>query len=41
MDLDRINQLITYLKNDDLSYFDEFYNLTYEYIFYNIVKIVD
>lgn len=41
MELDRINELFMYLKNDDLSYFDEFYNITNQYIFYNIVKIVD
>lgn len=41
MELDRINELFIYLKNDDLSYFDEFYNMTNQYIFYNIVKIVD
>ncbi|MGM9971078.1 MAG: RNA polymerase sigma factor [Anaeroplasmataceae bacterium] len=41
MDLNRINELFLYLKNNELSYFDEFYNMTNQYIFYNIVKIVD
>ena len=41
MNIDRINELFICLKNNELNYFDEFYNLTHEYIFYNIVKIVD
>ena len=41
MDLKRIDELFLYLKNNELSYFDEFYNMTNEYIFYNIIKIVD
>lgn len=41
MNLERISELFIQLKNKDLSAFDEFYNLTNKYIFYNIVKIVD
>lgn len=41
MNLDKINELFIRLKNKDLTAFDEFYNLTNKYIFYNIVKIVD
>ena len=41
MDVNRINDLFLHLKNNELNYFDEFYELTSEYIFYNIVKIVD
>lgn len=40
-DSNRLIFLLNKLKNNELSYFDEFYNLTKDYIFYNIVKIVN
>lgn len=41
MDIKRVNELVSLLKDNKYEYFDEFYEITKEYIFYNIVKIVN